>query len=933
MSRQATERGVRVKAWLAAGGIVLAATERARRSLAAAYTAEQREHGLLAWQTPSIFSWELWVREQWLARNRDGLMLLNTVQEQALWARAIRNSGAGAGLPQLDRLASTAMQAHRLLADHAPNSLRTSARSGWSDEAAIFSGWLTEFEAACQRDGLISACRVALNLSAVLLREDDAKNADESRPKLLLVGFDRLAETQKKLLNAWGEWSQDDLEQDGPEQDAPELNGRELQGPRPGTQSTGNFWAARDEAAELSACVQWLRNRRQADPKAQLLVVTTGLQRRRGELERALLRSSTTNRLDFEFSLGVPLAGIGIVRAALLLMRWLAQPLAESELDWLLTSGYAAADSAEELALAETMLAVRRSGAERPEWSLETFLGSLRKAETWSTRMTAVREQLRLAPLRQSPLEWATLTGQLLTEAAWPGFRPLGSVAFQAQKSFSKVIEACGSLGFDGSVMDWAAFVNALESAAATAIFAAESTDAAVLITEPLLSAGLLADGIWFLGADEQSWPGRGQPHPFLPAGLQRDSAMPHSSNQADWQLSRQATQRLLASADEVVFSFASHAVEAEARPSRLVVQSMGTPRGLPPMSARQVDSDTAQPATEWFEDASRPRFQNDSMAGGAGTLSRQSNCPFQAFATARLNTQDWNAAEAGLSARQRGQLLHGVLVRIWGGNALGDGPAPGAIWTHAELTAIPDLASFVRGFVDHTMHESCLPKTRNGLPDRFPPRLLALEADRLTRLVTEWLAYEQQRLPFSVDGAEVARAVTVAGLTVSLRLDRIDSVATGDKLVIDYKTGGDGPRVWEDDRPENVQLPLYATHAVPERVEGLVFARVKAGDVGFYGRVRNATSSLQPDLKGTAPLVKAPLTDTQLEDWRLKIEQLGEDFVAGHAEVDPKDGLKTCEHCYLHAVCRVYENLNVSDLLDSSEEAGSDTSEGGSNV
>jgi ATP-dependent helicase/nuclease subunit B len=954
MSRQAAERGAKVAAWLAAGGIVLAATERARRSLVSAYGAAQRNQGLLAWQTPAIFSWELWVREQWLARNQDGLarnqdglVLLNAVQEQALWSKAIRSSGTDhaslqtpqtqtpfmqAPFMQTDRLASAAIRAHRLLADYAPNALRSSARTGWSDEAAIFSGWLSEFEAGCRREGLIASCRLALHLATTLRAENGSQHNAIQRPKLLLIGFDRLVETQKDLLSAWGEselfeWAP--LEWTPPE-------------------TSSSFWIARDAAAELSACVAWLRAQRQANPKAQLLVVTTGLERRRGELERALLRSSSANaanKLDFEFSLGVPLAGVGIVRSALLLLRWLAEPISEAELDWLLSSGYSATGSDEELELAATMLALRHKGWERPEWPLDAFLASpgksstgkastgkasTGKSSTWAARMAAAQQLLRLAPVRQSPLEWVRLTGQLLEATGWPGFRPLGSTAFQAQRSFSTAIEVCGSLGFDGSLMDWLAFLHALQTATASAIFATESTDAAVLITEPLESAGLLADGIWFLGTDEQSWPGRGQPHPFLPSGLQRDAAMPHSSNQADWQLAQQATQRLIDSAENIVFSFARHTGETEARPSRLVVQALGMPHEMP--SATHPKEDNPSPLTEWFEDTSQPAFPNDRMAGGSSTLSRQSNCPFQAFATARLETQHSEPAEAGLSARQRGQLLHGVLVRIWGGDAIGEGPMPGAIRTHAELTAIPDLPAFVRGFVDRTMDESFLPGRHNSLPDRFPPRLLALEADRLTRLAAEWLAYEQQRLPFSVDGTELDKSIAVAGLTVNLRLDRIDSVPGG-KLIVDYKTGSDGPKAWDGDRPENVQLPLYATHAVPEEVEGLVFARLKAGDVGFYGRARDARSSLLAGLGGKSSLVKTPLTGDQLEDWRLRIEQLGQDFVAGRAEVDPKDGLETCKHCHLHAVCRVYENLSASELTPQGDEEESTVSEGEANV
>ena len=48
------------------------------------------------------------------------------------------------------------------------------------------------------------------------------------------------------------------------------------------------------------------------------------------------------------------------------------------------------------------------------------------------------------------------------------------------------------------------------------------------------------------------------------------------------------------------------------------------------------------------------------------------------------------------------------------------------------------------------------------------------------------------------------------------------------------------------------------------------------------------------------------------LEEWSQVLGQLAESFRAGRAEVDPRDGVKTCEkvYCELAALCRVRERL-----------------------
>jgi len=222
-------------------------------------------------------------------------------------------------------------------------------------------------------------------------------------------------------------------------------------------------------------------------------------------------------------------------------------------------------------------------------------------------------------------------------------------------------------------------------------------------------------------------------------------------------------------------------------------------------------------------------------------------------------------------------------------------------------------------------MRESFDPKRRASLPARFPVRYLQLEAERLTRLVTEWLEYERERLPFIVAGTEVKNRVTVAGLTFDLRLDRVDELQNGSRLVIDYKSSEVGPKAWEGDRPDDVQLPLYASFAVKEELEGLVIARVRPGKIEFCGRVRDASAMLRSDLKSSNGMVTKPLTDRQLRDWREQIERLGEAFVAGRAEVDPKDPVKTCERCHLHAVCRIYENQPLAAVVAEEDSDGID--------
>jgi ATP-dependent helicase/nuclease subunit B len=115
--------------------------------------------------------------------------------------------------------------------------------------------------------------------------------------------------------------------------------------------------------------------------------------------------------------------------------------------------------------------------------------------------------------------------------------------------------------------------------------------------------------------------------------------------------------------------------------------------------------------------------------------------------------------------------------------------------------------------------------------------------------------------------------------------------------------------------------LPVYAGFALNERLGGLVFAKIRAGNFEFAGRVTDANATLLSDLKRTNALVKNPLTSEQLADWKRSIEQLAHDFITGRADVDPREYPGTCEQCGLHALCRIHDNHSQPELEDEEEE------------
>ncbi|MGH9563918.1 MAG: PD-(D/E)XK nuclease family protein, partial [Terracidiphilus sp.] len=391
------------------------------------------------------------------------------------------------------------------------------------------------------------------------------------------------------------------------------------------------------------------------------------------------------------------------------------------------------------------------------------------------------------------------------------------------------------------------------------------------------------------------------------------------------WELADAITRRMLASAPEAHFSYARQTEGVEARPSRVITQLAAAP--LQELSPELIPPPDPEPLTVDFEDASQIPLTLREVAGGASVLTAQSQCAFKAFAVARLDARTWDAAEAGLTAPERGLLLHEVMHSIWRG-------PPNGIRTHTELVQKSDrLQSFVEAHVRRAMQEKTPARAKECMPQRY----LELEATRLIGLVTEWLRYESARVPFTVAETEFDARPSISGLGLKVRLDRIDELNDGSLLVIDYKSGLISTKAWDLPRPDDVQLPLYASFALnngdqatdgngDQSASGLAFAQIRSGkDMGFKGRAKKPKETLRSDLKSQNALVKSPLSNADLTAWRDYIEKLAQDFLAGRAETNPREYPKTCERCGLMGLCRIRENPPQAEDDAGDEEAEAD--------
>ncbi len=287
-----------------------------------------------------------------------------------------------------------------------------------------------------------------------------------------------------------------------------------------------------------------------------------------------------------------------------------------------------------------------------------------------------------------------------------------------------------------------------------------------------------------------------------------------------------------------------------------------------------------------------------ESLSAKVAVLEDQAACPFRAFARHRLGLQQPNDLREGLTASQKGSLLHRILQYLW------------ADWRDqsgllAMLQKSPEFwqqqwsVVFARAWQDEKIYAADWQRR--------------VEEKRLKIVLDAWLLIEQQRPAFSVvmREQEVSWTAVCSGdkrIALRLRLDRVDE-EQGHLFVFDYKSGRLPTRPKEnDDRLLKPQLPLYALalqESCKKPIAGVAYAGLLRGEMSIEGLCQE--DAVWPDQKKRWKWQTSDDWSALLERWQQQCQDLLEEYMRGRSDVQPM-AADACRYCELKAVCRIGE-------------------------
>lgn len=861
------------------GYTILTPTVRLAQRIRREWNRQQASAGHTAWQPLPVQPLEAFLGDLWrralLADRVPARVRLSSLQLCELWRQVIEQDFTERGeaaLLQPGAAAELAQQARETLlrwrvdvqAPELAGEFRLDA------DCASFARWLLRFDRTLREKSMASSADLLVDLL-------DAPAPCET-PPVALLDFDDvpplfmacLEQCCGEVIKVSGARTQGALEVHGfPERDA-----------------------------ELQAVARWAADHYGRDPALSLGIILAD-PADRGRMEYLLRREfdclgQNYTSLPVNFSTGIALEQAPVVRDALLALGMAQDTAALKDVLGLLGSRFIAGDDCYSDSLVTLLRRLYRDGRRQVTTARLRYLcqrddGDRPRAAAALQATAAMRLRNRV----QFPSAWADTFREMLDHWGWPGDRALDSLEYQQVTDWHETLDLLAGCDELHGELGYSPALALLRRLCQGQVSQPKTADSPIQVMGPLEAAGLHFERLWWVGLQGSRWPAAPRPNPFLPTRLQQRWGMPHASSEREWQYAASLLAQYLGASVQVRVSYARHIDGIPDLPSPLVAGEVPLQHDAVPSPSLTWVERLTQSGLSATDDRLAPPVTDEArgqLTGGAAILATQAACPFRGFAAHRLGLEPLQAPVTGLSAAERGKLLHEVLYVLWG-----------KIRDSAQLASLDaaSQASVVRDAIETVLSD--LPATLRQLAGA---ECLQLERTRLETLLNEWLALERKRAPFTVVAREQTQTLEFAGLPLTLRLDRVDCSVDGQRLLIDYKSGRCRLGDWLGERVREPQLPLYA---VISGVDGLAFAQVRPRDCRFIGLGKvEGTPGVATDLSTALGryAVAAGDWETLTATWATDLENIARSFLDGVASVDPQRG--ACDYCGFGALCRV---------------------------
>lgn len=870
--------------------ICITPNRRLSANLLKRYQDQQLQQNKLTWHTPDILPLSSWIQRIWLAYCAKHIashpMMLTPTQQQLVWESIIKQSPINDVLLQLSATADMAKSAWMTLQQWRVTS---HPLLGMTEDSQAFQRWAEIYKDICTKKNWMDE-----SVLIECIAEKIQQRLIELPKKMIVIGFTELTPQQRFLLQC--------IEESGT---AVTLNPEEKK-----SACLLKRISLLNEETEILTMARFAKYQYDQANTTKIACIIPHLETMRDQvidIFSAVFSEKNTFTLDytslpFNISAGKSLNTYPVIHIALLMLGLHSNTITLATITSILRSPFIMNAECEYIQRAHCIQDLQESRV--TTFTLESIISRLKPFSlTLEKCFSELSHLFKSLPKQGKLSDWMQFFMKILHCLGWPGERSVNSHEYQVIQCWLETInqlEAYDTLSDSCQYFDALHYLMTLTT---NTIFQPQSPEAPIQILGLLEAIDIPFDYVWIMGCDDTRWPAPAKPNPFIPYRLQTLLQMPHATAERELHYCVRLMEQITAQTPFCIVSHAMQSADGELRASQLI-------QAIPEITLDELPLAHFQPLApliyqnrqiEYIIDVKARAIQpNELIRGGVSILKLQAACPFKAFAEIRLQAKSFDDAGIGLRSTDRGNIVHHALELFW--QDIHDSKQLSELSDHDLKNIIQRVAQCaIESFTEQSIQTK---------------RYYELECKRLTHLLYDWLQIEKMRPPFRVIAQEKEHSITLGQghIPITMRVDRIDELMDGTYLIIDYKTGKDNEiNAWFSDRPDDPQLPFYCIFS-PDLISGIAYGQINRTKLMFKGLASHDLGI--PSIRPIHTLSSAdhrPWSE-QLAEWKVILEKLGDQFNQGHAEINPKDPLSTCQYCKLQGLCRKHDHDTIEE-------------------
>ncbi len=783
---------------------------------------------------PKALSWQQFLQESWqFLEPNSSQRLLSNNESRALIERSMLKLGQS----KVDsRLLDEVIKNN----DYCKNHLIEYAQLSQTNitNCILFVDWMEDYQQTKKSNNLLDIN----DLSALVIKHP----IEISKP--YIYGFKTLTPVQSLLLDKIGY--------------------QVLKGEPKNPQNDNQIFQTTED--EINTVAQWAKDLHAQNPDKYIAIVCPTLNREHHQIKSIFDQVFADTLIEtggksYNISLGLPLSDYPLIRHILNILT-LCQQLQSNHISTdtfnaVITSPYISDAQKEQSARALLVNKVLKLEKTHFRFShLKNILDATPQLKN-SIQFTLTQ----VSKTKQPHDQWLSLFDNCLQNWGFAVDRTLSSTEYQlfnkyqsARLGLNQLSQASETITMLNAILD-------LKKWLSQVIFQAQSAKTPIQILGSLEAEGLVFDYAWVVGMTDEFLPVALNAPRFIPSNIAQKHQIPHSNFALISKDAQDTLNNLTHLAKSVIFSYAKTHFQSEQQPTPLFEFTNHQPptnHKYQPVAMDNLTDTQSNPITD------------TQVNNGVSILKDQMACAFKGF-THRLKTRTFNEPYIGLSRMEQGNIIHKALQYFYQD-----------IPTQKALLALDD----------NKLERLIQQKILSALKYYDESGFKNIEQIRVAQILHQFIAIEKTRNPFTVVSTEEEMHAVVSGLQFTTRLDRLDEMDNGDKVIFDYKTGNPTVSHWCGEAIQEPQLPIYATS---KDTQGIAFIQLNADKISIKGLSKDEESLPKQSARNSCKE-----WDEQIIIWEKILNAASQDFQQGKAQVLPNK--IACQYCEYDALCRI---------------------------